>query len=56
VRLQGEKYPFFYFYIVFFITDSCCLAFNASLMQLFNLNAQHVSRECTTELGMLSTF
>jgi len=25
VRLQGEKYPFFYFNIVFFITDLCCL-------------------------------
>jgi len=25
VRLQGERYPFFYSYIVFFITDLCCL-------------------------------
>jgi len=25
VRLQGERNPFLYSYIVFFITDLCCL-------------------------------
>ena len=25
MRLQGEKYPFLYFYIVFFITYLCCM-------------------------------
>jgi len=32
VRLKGETYTFFYSYIVFFITDFCCLCVGVFLI------------------------